>query len=609
MDSDTRRSVRAYAVPLLVYLVLGITWALTLPLWQGPDEPGHYEYAALLAELGRPPRPQDAQPELQATILRSMAAHRFWALTFQQSPTTLPTRFVESTFLRRSGSQLGNEHPAYYILPAFIVRSIPSVESQMYLIRLYSVLLGSGVVLAAVWGARRTWPTVPLLRDGLPLAVALLPMPTFLHATVNSTVLVDVLGAWFFALGWQVVRASPTRPIPRWRWVLWLALALTAAWVKRTAIGLVVIALVVMGWRIRAVRRVMVGVFGLGVVLLTLTMVVRVEHRADRWHMNPQLAPAPRDPTGGWTGTAALRLVDRLSSRRIYAAQNVEASHVPTLWGESVTFEVLARAIERPTLVCLSVIDEQHHTFACGQVVPTRWQRLQVIHEVTPGTAYVRVVVGIGRPQDWTALGAAWVDNARLIIRQTGQEVLHNGDVEQAARALAVIPHPWRRWLPALDAYVYVPPLVEPGAVQRWVIAAGVFFVSFWGNFGWLQYPLPWPIYGWLVGITVLAIVGYGRRWQQAQKDERPLLTFHAGALLLGIITLLLPTLWSEWMPQGRYLFPWLLPAVAVYLEGGRMWVPSPARERLLGRALLVTGVWFSLFALVWTLAAMYGTQ
>ena len=52
-------------------------YALLVPLWQAPDEPGHYEAACLLSQVKRPLTGDDLSLPLQRDILANLAQHKF----------------------------------------------------------------------------------------------------------------------------------------------------------------------------------------------------------------------------------------------------------------------------------------------------------------------------------------------------------------------------------------------------------------------------------------------------------------------------------------------------------------------------------------------------
>ena len=66
---------------LLVFLGGSIhagAYALFVPLWQAPDEPGHFEAACLFSQVKRPLTGDDLSLPLQRDILANLAQHEFW---------------------------------------------------------------------------------------------------------------------------------------------------------------------------------------------------------------------------------------------------------------------------------------------------------------------------------------------------------------------------------------------------------------------------------------------------------------------------------------------------------------------------------------------------
>ena len=99
---------------LLVFLIGSIhagAYALFVPLWQAPDEPGHFEAACLLSQVKRPLTGDDLSLPLQRDILANLAQHEFWTHVQTPWPASLPLAFVDDPFLARSGRQAGDEPP------------------------------------------------------------------------------------------------------------------------------------------------------------------------------------------------------------------------------------------------------------------------------------------------------------------------------------------------------------------------------------------------------------------------------------------------------------------------------------------------------------------
>ncbi len=582
----------------LLYLILALTWAFLIPPWQGPDEPGHYEYARLLADLHRPPHPRDTDPTLQAFLIRDMDRHDFWRFTRQKRPHPLPTRFADHPFLQRSGTQLRDERPLYYIIPALIFAHMPFAY-HLIVARVYTVILGALLVAISGLAAYRAYPHEPLLRDGIPWLVAVLPMPLFIHATVNSNAFADLLGGIFFMLAWTALKS----PRPKGStWLGLLILTLLGIWLKRTTLifGPIVLLL---AWMIpasplrqqaRALRLIILS------IILALVLFPRAPERAAHWVQGPRPHPAIRAPGRGVGGSAAFWLADKSHQERVYIAQNLWAQDILVTRGRKATVRVQVRAVDDTPSVCLFLADSYGRSVACTRAGST-WQTLTVTRTVHPETTFVRVVLGIGPPRDPYPVGTILADNFVLHIKGMSRNFLRNGNAEDAAWRFSSL---WNRirglvhWGPST---VYRPTTKEEHhGVTRAVIALGIVFTSFWGNFGWLQYPLPWILYVLLAIVTLVALSGAMRALRHCREEAARcrLLRFNAGGFLLALVGNWVLSWQPGWYPQGRYLFPLLLPILAVGLEGLRAWLPPSLSETHVLRWLKGIAWGYSLFCL-----------
>src|SRR5690349_14836240 len=85
-------------VAIVAYaLAARLVIALTVPPWQGPDEPKHFEAARVLLDgskrwlaEGRYPGEHDESIPLQREVLASMARAGFWRYAGQPTPNPLP---------------------------------------------------------------------------------------------------------------------------------------------------------------------------------------------------------------------------------------------------------------------------------------------------------------------------------------------------------------------------------------------------------------------------------------------------------------------------------------------------------------------------------------
>jgi hypothetical protein len=164
-----------------------------------------------------------------------------------------------------------------------------------------------------------------------------------------------------------------------------------------------------------------------------------------------------------------------------------------------------------------------------------------------------------------------------------------NGSAELAERGLS----PWRADL-ALRLGVSGGTLVDlfsprplPPAllVQRLEFT----FETYLGRFGWLTLSMPDPIY-WLADLVGLASL-VGLALALRRRRDLAALALCAlcaiSALAIGVGPFLVGAMGDE-MPQGRYLYPAILPISGLLAAGlARLW---PRRWAALGLALFVVG-------------------
>ena len=161
----------ALALIVLVYLCVGALYALKTPDWQVPDEPAHYNYIRQLAEDRRLPT-LDIGDYDQDYMSR---------LTSERFPPELSLEAVEYE---------DHQPPLYYVLatPVYLV-----FDGALTPLRLFSVVLGAGVVLLAYVVAITIFPARPLIALGTAAFVAFLPQHVAMMAGVNNDSLAELL--------------------------------------------------------------------------------------------------------------------------------------------------------------------------------------------------------------------------------------------------------------------------------------------------------------------------------------------------------------------------------------------------------------------------------
>ena len=397
--------------------------------------------------------------------------------------------------------------------------------------------------------------------------------------------------------------------VPLHEWIALGVIVLLAQAVKRTT--LIVLPLVV--WLLvlpddaplrRRWRPFALFICGL---ILTLLLFPSVPQQAAEWERNRERSPAWRLPGQGIDGSAAFFIQDHSHQRRLYIAQNLLADDVPHVWGQMVIASARVRGIQSKPWVCLSVIDRVAQSAACTQA-GENWDTLRVQHRVYAGTPFVRVVVGIGTPRNWGATGEALVDDVTLARVGHSENLLRNGSAEVPRSRLRVLAHKLLRTFHLAPSAMYVPKRWSHPLPYRLGLAVVILFASFWGDFGWLQYPLPVGLYVALAMVTLIASIGVINAFRHAKPNERSLLAFDVASVLLAFFGSLVPVVGSDWMPQGRYLFPVLLPIVALGVQGLDAWCPPSWHPSRWMRVWIGLTALFSLFAPVWVLLTMrYG--
>lgn len=238
------------ALPLLLSIItiaLGLVYLAVIPPWAGPDEPRHFEYVRLLQEKGRLVSWADADPVIMTEIIAAMDSVNYWkwgvSAWKKTAPGALPKSFEE--IWPDSAHQLHQPPLSYllYLVPLKLT-SGGTIRTQLYAMRLLSILLDVLVVLAAYVAGREVFRDDPTMAVAVPVFVMLLPQHLFLHSTVMNDHLVEVALAWMLAVLARTFRLGLSLP----RGLALLALLAIGLAAKRNAlygVGILAVAFVV----------------------------------------------------------------------------------------------------------------------------------------------------------------------------------------------------------------------------------------------------------------------------------------------------------------------------------------------------------------------------
>lgn len=595
-------------VVFLIGLLNAGLFALATPLWQAPDEPGHFEYACLLGQVRRPLQGHDRSLPLQQAIIASLDREGFWPAVRETQPDPLPASFAADPFLLRSASQIGDEPPAYYLAPAGLCLLPLPLETQARLMRGWGALLFGLAAAAVAWGwmGGRPARTDGFLPCAHPLLLALLPMPAFIAGSVNNDSLALLAATLVFAavlrgqrLGWTWPRllgllaatvlalASKKTNAFLLPWLTMLAAAGLWQWLGQR------------GWSRN--RRLAAAALLAGAATLTLFLPTPMPAG---WRGLDQLPGGGRVaaalPTGaGW----AARVVDRSPTFAGRLWQDVDQPAAAGLAGRPVEFTALVRSPDTAPaagrLLLRDAAGASETSFTAGQ----QWQPVSVQRTLAITTTYARAVVLPTAGQSPQEMGQVLVADAAL--RQVdsagpGASLLANGDFGASARLGELLTAPVQD---RLRQFMPRPPS-EGQTSQRSLLFLALTFAGFWGNYGWLQRPLPVALYALLAALAAWAGLGVVLRWRR-DAELRPILAAWLLAFALIAAQTFLPMIGRTWQPQGRYLFPALLPITGLLLAGADHWLDLAAHPRrraglvvaliafnLLGLALAAQIIW-----------------
>jgi hypothetical protein len=615
------RALVALAFVLAAFIHANL-WGQIIPLWQIPDEAAHFEYVHLLTRLGRRPTPADADPALQAAMLRSMWENNYWEYLGYRRPEQPPTRILPGGWTSGGPipdtavvgdafvgafSQLQNPTPVYYALLAPIQALVMDqpIDAQLRVLRLASrVIFALGVMFIVLTaGELFAWRWPAVIAAGL--FSVLQPMFTYIGSGLNNDNGVMLFTA---ALAWQVARGW-RRGYPWPRLLLMLGLAVLAIYAKRTAVFLVAWLPLVLGMRallgMSAVvrRRVLLagagGLAVLGVIAVALYFV-------------PGPTPANWRSASPWQATWTEDTASE--GRRAFAlcGATLTASFKRPL-GLADGGVVVVEAQTKGGPGALSIRDDAGNAAEARFAGAAGWQPLSVTLPLAPSAS--RLWVALRGADGATAF---YADGLRAYAQVGGQAIplpLPNPSAEQALPVLGQI------------ALEIAQPLGVYGQAARLVreyrdnlaalparLPTAIAFVqqSFWGKFGiFARAATPTLHIGWVTLLALLAgaVLGQAVRLvvrRQPDRDTAALL----GLWLLGAGLLILQTFApllsfaaeGLWLPQGRYLFSGMgliAPVMGSYLTS----VSRPSGYALAG---LTTLVWMALDIMLYNECSSY---
>ena len=186
-------------------LIRGLIYLSVTPPWQSPDETGHFEYAWLIAHLGRLPNGNDLSASFERELLGSLYEWRYGEYIGRPLPEQMPARLNDlpsSIFAQRSRT-VGNRFSPAYLWQALFVWPFrhQDLALQLCAARFSSVVLNMVIVWLAWRIFAEVMPRSPGWATAMTAFVVFLPQHTSINASVNEGPLAE-LGACVVLYGW-----------------------------------------------------------------------------------------------------------------------------------------------------------------------------------------------------------------------------------------------------------------------------------------------------------------------------------------------------------------------------------------------------------------------
>jgi len=188
---------------LFAFLLKEIFYLFVIPVWQGPDEQGHFDYVEKILHERRIPNLKECY--FSKKIYKSLAVLDFFeinqgGIVHESSKEALDAISSESMESAEEDNWIVQHPPFYYLLlsPFYLVSSPLGFFGQVYFLRFLSVLMGVGTLFLAYKIAQLLAPKNIFFSLGVPIFIAFLPQLSFMTTVIDNDNLVSFLSAILF---------------------------------------------------------------------------------------------------------------------------------------------------------------------------------------------------------------------------------------------------------------------------------------------------------------------------------------------------------------------------------------------------------------------------
>lgn len=195
--TETAAGARLPLWPLLLYLTLAFAYLLAIPVGESPDEPGHLQCVAQVAQAGRLPQFEPPPPgylwwQRETVISGRMCYH-------------MPLYYLLGGLLQKGAATVTGVPLDYEFPPSradfgrsnvmFDHMAAPTEPLTLLVLRLLSVVAGLPVVWLAGWLAELLFPSIPQVATAAMVLTAGWPQFLFMSRAISNDMLATGLAA------------------------------------------------------------------------------------------------------------------------------------------------------------------------------------------------------------------------------------------------------------------------------------------------------------------------------------------------------------------------------------------------------------------------------
>lgn len=186
---------------ILASILHGLLYVFLIPPWQHYDEPGHVEYASLIAKEGR-----INNLTRDNALLREILASMIDAEFYREFPSPPDLESLPDPVY--IGIPQVGDPPLYYILAALPIRllKLDPINSQLYAMRILSLIFYVLTILISFLFSRIIFDKHPFAKIILPLFILFLPGLADLMTAASNDSPAIFLGAFFVFLAFKMIK-------------------------------------------------------------------------------------------------------------------------------------------------------------------------------------------------------------------------------------------------------------------------------------------------------------------------------------------------------------------------------------------------------------------